>query len=281
MRSALRFITERCSRDGDVLVLLPSGHHAPLRDWFESFGTDRLASAGADDRLIRIRTVDDLVLREGRLFTAGDDSPIAAVIDGTFPSTTREQAFATWEACVCEWFHGPLSNVFSDKRLFARAVQTLARDGDRETRGLVERHCPWTRVLAPGSTTYEGAEVDLIKLILGSRERFVLKPPDACGGLDVSIGADVTGPAWEDAVGLALREGGWVVQERVAVQPMLRPGPREPEPYLVVWGVFSFGSRCGGVFPRLMPAGRGGVINVSRGAERGVALEISDPDEEV
>jgi uncharacterized circularly permuted ATP-grasp superfamily protein len=86
----------------------------------------------------------------------------------------------------------------------------------------VAAHVPWTRVVRPGPTTYQGERVELLDFIARNRERLVLKPNDEYGGSGVVLGWTVDADAWRAALAAAQR-GPWVVQERV-------PLPEEPYP---------------------------------------------------
>ena len=88
---------------------------------------------------------------------------------------------------------------------------------------------PWTRVVAERITTWRGADVDLMRLMLDLREWLVLKPNDEYGGKGITLGWTVDGPTWEAAVRTAL-ETPHIVQERVEV-------PSEPYPSWVDGGV--------------------------------------------
>lgn len=81
---------------------------------------------------------------------------------------------------------------------------------------------PWTRVVAEQITTWRGAEVDLMRLILDLREWLVLKPNDEYGGKGITLGWTVDGSTWEAAVRSALATP-HIAQERVEV-------PSEPYP---------------------------------------------------
>ena len=81
---------------------------------------------------------------------------------------------------------------------------------------------PWTRVVAERITTWRGAAVDLMRLILDLREWLVLKPNDEYGGKGITLGWTVDSATWEAAVRAAL-ETPHIVQGRVEV-------PSEPYP---------------------------------------------------
>jgi hypothetical protein len=75
---------------------------------------------------------------------------------------------------------------------------------------------PWTRVVAERTTTWRGAAVDLVRLILDLREWLVLKPNDDYGGKGITLGWTVDSATWESAVKVALATP-HIVQERVEI----------------------------------------------------------------
>jgi len=79
---------------------------------------------------------------------------------------------------------------------------------------LIRRHVPWTRLVRPTSTTFRGAECDLLSLITKNREEFVLKPNDDYGGRGVVLGWEVNAENWKAELTNALKTP-YVVQERV------------------------------------------------------------------
>jgi glutathionylspermidine synthase len=85
-----------------------------------------------------------------------------------------------------------------------------------------QRHVPWTRCVARGRTTFEGAEHDLVGLIEQKRERFVLKPNDDYGGHGVFLGWETRPDEWQRAISLAL-ERPYVVQERASIKKISIP----------------------------------------------------------
>jgi glutathionylspermidine synthase len=85
-----------------------------------------------------------------------------------------------------------------------------------------KRHVPWTRCVARGRTTFEGAECDLVSLIEQNRERLVLKPNDDYGGHGVFLGWETRPDEWRRAISLAL-ERPYVVQERASIKRISMP----------------------------------------------------------
>ena len=117
---------------------------------------------------------------------------------------------------------------FRCKALHKKA--SLAVLGDERNAGMfptderlaIARCIPWTRVVEHRTTTWRGAAVDLVRLILDLREWLVLKPNDDYGGKGITLGWTVDNTAWEAAVTAALASP-HIVQERVEI-------PSEPYP---------------------------------------------------
>jgi uncharacterized circularly permuted ATP-grasp superfamily protein len=93
---------------------------------------------------------------------------------------------------------------------------------DDAERAAVRAHLPWTRIVRPGTTSYQGEEIDLLTFALANRERLVLKPNDEYGGSGVLLGWTVDEGRWRSALAAA-QSAPWVLQERV-------PVPEEPYP---------------------------------------------------
>jgi uncharacterized circularly permuted ATP-grasp superfamily protein len=93
----------------------------------------------------------------------------------------------------------------------------------RDERRAIEDCIPWTRVVAERTTTWRGARVDLVQLLLDQRESLVLKPNDDYGGKGITLGWTVDAAAWERAIRVAL-EAPHIVQERVEIPVEAYPG---------------------------------------------------------
>ena len=137
----------------------------------------------------------------------GLDSPVMRAV--------RERAVCMVNGFRCKVLHKKASlAVLSDEAnagMFTTA-ERLAIHGS----------IPWTRVVAERITTWRGAEVDLMRLILDLREWLVLKPNDEYGGKGITLGWTVDESTWEAAVRSALATP-HIVQERVEI-------PNEPYP---------------------------------------------------
>ena len=89
----------------------------------------------------------------------------------------------------------------------------------------IEAHIPWTRVVEPRRTLFDGRPVDLLSFIAEHREQLVLKPNDEYGGKGILLGWEVGQDAWEEGIRVALDEP-YIVQERIKL-------PSEPFPSMV------------------------------------------------
>jgi len=120
------------------------------------------------------------------------------------------------DGAVC-MVNSPRAKLFHKKAIFALLTDEAYQDGfTAEERAAVARHVPWTRRVADGRTTFEGRQVNLLELLRGQRERFVLKPNDDYGGKGVSVGWEGSDGDWDRALDAALGSD-YVAQERVAV----------------------------------------------------------------
>ncbi len=87
---------------------------------------------------------------------------------------------------------------------------------------LIKKHIPWTRRVRDDKTTFQGKEIDLLKLLRGEREKFILKPHDDYGGHGISLGWESTESEWDKFLQNALQHC-FIVQERVAVEKVRIP----------------------------------------------------------
>jgi hypothetical protein len=194
------------------------------------------------------------------------------------PMTTYRPVFVALMANTARVFNGPASAIVSEKLNLALLSELqdseLFDAAERET---IRAHVPWTRRVADDFVDYAGERVYLPDLLDGERARLVLKPGLGWHGAGVHSGR-LTAPArWQELVATALAERGWVVQERL-----------EPLSYVfqmpgggaglhdVVWGLFVFGSRFGGLWLRVNPSGRDDVVNCARGARVSICFGVDE-----
>jgi uncharacterized circularly permuted ATP-grasp superfamily protein len=130
----------------------------------------------------------------------------------------RDGAVCMVNPFACKLLHKKASlAVLSDER--------NARLFDAAEAEAIDAHIPWTRVVEPRRTLFDGRPVDLLSFIAEHREQLVLKPNDEYGGKGILLGWEVGQDAWEEGIRVALDEP-YIVQERIKL-------PSEPFPSMV------------------------------------------------
>ena len=87
----------------------------------------------------------------------------------------------------------------------------------------IQTHVPWTRKFREETTTNQGENVDLVGWTRSNSGKLVLKPNDDYGGHGIYIGWNSTPEEWEEAIQLALKDGDYLVQERVKTAKEMFP----------------------------------------------------------
>ncbi len=113
-------------------------------------------------------------------------------------------------------------NSFRTKMAHKKAIMALLTDKrfnhvltPVQLRTVME-HIPWTRRIKEQKTDFRGLSIDLLEFIRANQKYFVIKPNDAYGGKEVTIGKLVSPSEWEEAIEHGLIAG-YVVQEIVDV----------------------------------------------------------------
>ncbi len=173
------------------------------------------------------------------------------------------RAFSDGALCMVNAFR---SKVPHKKASFA--ILTDERHRARFTSEQLEvigRHVPWTRRVIPSRTQYRNKKVDLIELIRGERERFVLKPNDDYGGHGIVCGWVATESEWDEAIELT-HNSHYVVQERVPVEktsiPTFSDGEARMVSLTVDFDPFLFHGEVEGAMVRLAA---GPLANITQG----------------
>lgn len=171
----------------------------------------------------------------------------------------------------------------SSKRVFAwlGSGQVPLSQSERE---FVRRHVPWTREVVAGPVDFEGREHGIEELALRSREKFVLKPVNACGGEGVVVGRATTDERWKAALTAALGSRNHVLQEyiepdagRMEFWDRASGRVRDLEVDYVL-GPYIVDGVSAGCTVRHVQKGRNGVVNHARGAALNIVLP-ADPAE--
>jgi uncharacterized circularly permuted ATP-grasp superfamily protein len=119
----------------------------------------------------------------------------------------RERAVCLVNPFVCKVLHKKASlAVLSDE---ANAHLFTAAE-----RAAIERHIPWTRLVAERKTVYQGQAIDLLPFLSRNKDEFVIKPNDEYGGKGIVLGWEVDQAQWDAALRLALADPS-IVQKRV------------------------------------------------------------------
>jgi uncharacterized circularly permuted ATP-grasp superfamily protein len=170
-------------------------------------------------------------------------------------------AYASGTVCVVNNFRCKIPHV---KAFFA--VLTDEKNsgyfsvGERE---LIQRHVPWTRVVANVKTEYNGEPIELLEHVRKNQRCLVMKPSDEYGGKGVTLGWEVEKKEWETAIEAALpggkaaeTQGCWIVQERIPMRrgafPLIGKGNKvEFKNMLVDFAPYLFRGRVAGYLTRL------------------------------
>jgi len=78
------------------------------------------------------------------------------------------------------------------------------------------QHIPWTRNLSPGNVFYNNQKIDLFEYTSRHKDKFVIKPADGYGGIDVHIGKYSSDDQWKDCFEQATKKA-FVIQEYVDI----------------------------------------------------------------
>ena len=137
-------------------------------------------------------------------------------------------AYRDHAVCVVNSFRSEMTH---KKALFGLLTdETLTAKFPAAERKAIKDHVPWTRLVAPGKTTYHERTIELLDFIHQHREKLVLKPNDDYSDQQTFAGSEMDAQAWERAVRQAQRLP-YVVQDKVepakSVFPMMTYGHLE------------------------------------------------------
>ena len=148
-----------------------------------------------------------------------------------------------------------------------------------DEREMIQKHVPWTRVLADVQTAHYGERIELLAYVRRERERMVLKPSDEYGGSGVTLGWETSESAWDSAIEKAIsaKDGAWIVQERIPIRrevfPWVKPdGSVEFRDMLVDFAPYLFRGKLCGFLTRLSATG---LANVTSGGGQVPAFRVS------
>jgi len=87
----------------------------------------------------------------------------------------------------------------------------------------IKAHIPWTRTFRDENTEYQGQAINLVNFTEQNSDKLVLKPNDDYGGHGIYIGWNSNEIEWKEAIEVALKNGDYLVQERVQTSKELFP----------------------------------------------------------
>lgn len=163
---------------------------------------------------------------------------------------------------ACEARAVCMVNSFRSKIIHKKAIFAVLTDEryselfDPSEREAISRHVPWTRMVTRRSTFIGGEEVNLVEFIESNRDRLVLKPNDDYGGHGIFIGWNSDLDEWRKALEIAIEDGDYLVQERVATAREVFPTLKDDssvkfEEQLVDLDPLLFFGKVGSAFTRL------------------------------
>jgi uncharacterized circularly permuted ATP-grasp superfamily protein len=146
-------------------------------------------------------------------------------------------------------------------------------------RAVIQKHVPWTRVVADVKTGHYSEPIELLPFIHSHRENLVLKPADEYGGTGVALGWETTASAWDEILQKALdaKNGTWIVQEQIPVRRENFPhitndGQVEQKNVLVDFAPYLYRGKLSGFLTRLSATG---LANVTSGGGQVPAFRVT------
>ncbi len=188
-----------------------------FREYFESCGYTSVICAPDElefsNRRLHAKGIEiDIVYR--RLLT----NEYLPILDSA-PDLLR--AYEAGAICLVNNFR---SKLIHKKAVFAiltnERYANLFTDAEHAAIG---RHVPWTRNFRHEKTIFEDDKIDLIEFTRANSSKLVLKPNDDYGGHGIYIGWNLSASEWENAIELALKDGDYLVQERVKTSKEIFP----------------------------------------------------------
>ncbi|GAA0603505.1 hypothetical protein HPO96_18775 [Kribbella sandramycini] len=238
------------SQDGLAMIKLLEGF------------TERGRELGLDMRVYPVEwlTLDDA----GRLCV--DDGPIDAVLrmfvpQGTKPSAGLDALATAVRTSSVRIFTQTASWLLASKSIFAWLWDDLD-ELDAADAELIRNHVPQTHILA----------ADLRERAIAEQHELVLKPAGSYGGVGVVVGPEVNADAWLGALDQALAEGGYILQQYVAVDNLtmqfvdVESGAVTEADVPFCIAPYLFGGVPAGAYLRFAVPGAGPVVNVGQGA---------------
>ena len=173
------------------------------------------------------------------------------------------QAYRDGAVCM---INSPRSKLLHKKTVFALLSEgALGIDLSASEQEVINRTIPWTRQMQATETRYQGASVDLYRLLRDEKDRFAVKPADEYGGKGVVLGWELDDEEWDRMLESAF-EGEYIVQERVSVPNEVFPVWEDGLRMVPLWvdsNPLLFGGRMGAILTRMSGSA---LLNVTAGS---------------
>jgi uncharacterized circularly permuted ATP-grasp superfamily protein len=188
-----------------------------FRDYFISKGYDSL-----------ICSPEDVEFKDGKLYCGEKEIDIIykrLLINEYLPIIEKYPAIldAYRAGAVC------MVNSFQCKLIHKKAVfavltnEKYAHLFNENEHEKINAHVPWTRKFRQETTINKGENIDLVEWTRANKSKLVLKPNDDYGGHGIYIGWVSDETEWNEAIEIALKDGDYLVQERVKTSKEVFP----------------------------------------------------------
>ncbi len=186
-------------------------------------------------------------------------------------------AYRAGAVCMVNSFRGKLVH---KKAIFAVLTNERYKHlfSDEEM-SAITKHVPWTRMFREETTENKGETINLVEWTRSNSHKLLLKPNDDYGGHGIYIGWNSSTAEWDDAISNALKDGDYLIQERVKTAketfPMITDddGNWEMVEQLVDLDPLLFLGKVGSAFTRLSS---NELANVTAGGGMVPTFVISD-----
>ncbi len=130
-------------------------------------------------------------------------------------------AYRAGKVCLANSFQ---SKIIHKKAVFAVLTNERYAHLFNETElEKIQAHVPWTRKFRGEMTENKGEKIDLVEWTRANKSKLVLKPNDDYGGHGIYIGWISDEKTWNEAIEVALKDGDYLVQERVKTSKEVFP----------------------------------------------------------
>jgi hypothetical protein len=160
---------------------------------------------------------DGALAYRGKRFTAAIRyfmaTPADLLVEPAVAKRHRDFFRALEQASSTIFMGSYAGQLFSSKALLADILQCSGLSAAQQR---IVKHIPWLARLEPVHVDKHGERVDPIRWAARNRMSAVIKPSHGHGSQGVVVGAAVSEARWIQAIDVAVRNGGHIVQERVS-----------------------------------------------------------------